>query len=253
MCNSAHLWCLGSCLFVSCWLACLCVSELKTYLVSSAAPLGLSIMPGQVNITAGWGNHSPASAWNDILTLNINASYCLTSVLSKRLMHSWSLDLSFYILGVSHSYEIKNTDCNTWNTAITSNKQLLSRCRPKLLFFFSAAFCFPVSAGTFVYPGMHTSVFFTFCFCFKQMYPKGFQLSHTPQSLGYAVKNSISAATNCPLIDDLINRKLIKSNLSWTENAEPLFTHFNLSSLNKNISKNHSFSVFRLIDQTNRI
>ena len=57
-----------------------------------------SIMPSQVNITAGRGNHSPASPWNDTLTLNINASYCLTVVPSIRLMYSGNPENLFVIL-----------------------------------------------------------------------------------------------------------------------------------------------------------
>jgi len=41
----------------------------------------LSIMPSQVDITAGRGNPSPDSSWNDTSTLNINASDCLTNAL----------------------------------------------------------------------------------------------------------------------------------------------------------------------------
>lgn len=57
-----------------------------------------SIMPSQVNITAGQGNHSPASAWNDTLTLNIDASYCLTVVPCAGPMYSGNLESPFVIL-----------------------------------------------------------------------------------------------------------------------------------------------------------
>lgn len=127
MCNSAHMCSLVHCLCVNQWLVC-CVyvvfrvagsvwmCTLLSFLRRSCGSLQLSIMPSQVNITAGQGNHSPASAWNDTLTLNINASYCLTMVPSIRLMYSWSTDLSFYILGVRN----ENTECSGQNQPLKS-------------------------------------------------------------------------------------------------------------------------------------
>lgn len=76
-------------------------SFILSFLHRSCGRLQLSIMPSQVNITAGQGNHSTACAQNDTLTLNINASYCLTVVPSIRLMYSQSPDLSFSIPGVT--------------------------------------------------------------------------------------------------------------------------------------------------------